>query len=237
MAQKLRMAGYVRVSTEKQADHGVSIDAQIQKLRQYAALYDIDLVEIVIDRGVSGKKLDRPGLNKCLSMLTSGGSDGLLVVKLDRLTRRVQDLGYLLDTYFQKFILCSVAEQVDTRTAAGRLVLNVLTSVAQWEREIISERTKSAMRYKKSNGEYTGGRILYGFSIGDDGRTLVENPKEQKAIRMAIQKRNEGLSYRKICAELARSGVMPRNGIKWNKNTVQKIIIQNESIVGLPCDA
>ena len=156
---RTRTIAYLRVSTDKQADKGVSLDAQRAKVAAYAELYDLDLVEVIVDAGVSAKTLDRPGLSRALDMLRKGQADALLVVKLDRLTRSVRDLGELVAGPFApgKAALLSVGEQIDTRSAAGRLVLNVLASVSQWEREAIGERTAAAMQHKASVGEYIGG--------------------------------------------------------------------------------
>ena len=149
-----KAVGYIRVSTDKQVDHGISLDAQRAKLDAYAALYDIELVSVIVDAGVSAKTLDRPGLQQALGMLKKGEANALLIAKLDRLTRSVKDLGTLVERYFSsdKITLLSVADSIDTRTAAGRLVLNVLGSVAQWERETISERTTEAMHHLKEQG-------------------------------------------------------------------------------------
>jgi site-specific DNA recombinase len=116
---------YLRVSTEKQADKGVSLDVQRAKVAAYATLYDLEVVEVIVDAGESAKSLDRPGLQRALGMLKAGTAEALLVVKLDRLTRSVVDLGTLVDRYFApgKAALLSVGEQIDTRSAAGRLVL------------------------------------------------------------------------------------------------------------------
>ena len=161
-----RTVAYLRVSTEKQADAGVSLEAQQDKAKAYASLYDLSLVEVVIDAGESAKTLERPGLQRALTMLKTGKADALLVVKLDRLTRSVVDLGALIETYFApgKAALLSVSEQIDTRSAAGRLVLNILASVSQWERETIGERTRDAMKHKQAQGEYIGGHAPYGYN-------------------------------------------------------------------------
>ena len=92
-----KVIGYIRVSTDKQADHGISLDAQRAKLEAYASLYDICLTEIIVDAGVSAKTLQRPGLQRALSMLRKGQANALLVGKLDRLTRSVKDLGTLVE--------------------------------------------------------------------------------------------------------------------------------------------
>ena len=110
---------YLRVSTEKQSDRGVSLDGQRAKLQTYAGLYELDLVEVVVDAGHSAKSLDCPCLQRALGMLKAGDAEALLVVKLDRLTRSVVDLGMLVDRYFApgKAALLSVGEQIDTRRA------------------------------------------------------------------------------------------------------------------------
>jgi DNA invertase Pin-like site-specific DNA recombinase len=93
------VAGYVRVSTEQQAGEGVSLDAQRTKLHAYAVAMDLDLVAVFEDAGLSAKSLARPGLQAALALLEDGEAAGLVVTKLDRLTRSVRDLGDLVDRY------------------------------------------------------------------------------------------------------------------------------------------
>lgn len=207
-----RTVAYIRVSTDKQADRGVSLDAQRAKVEAYASLYDLELVDVVVDAGVSAKSLNRPGLERVLGMLKSGKADALLVVKLDRLTRSVRDLGELVERYFApgKSALLSVSEQIDTRSAAGRLVLNVLASVSQWEREAIGERTATAMRWKAEQGEFTGGAAPYGYRA-EAGR-LVEVEAEQAVIAVARTARAKGLSLRAIARALEDQGLLARTG-------------------------
>jgi site-specific DNA recombinase len=200
--EQTRVIGYVRVSSEQQTDHGVSLQDQEEKIRQYCSLYELALVDIITDAGASAKTLQREGLQKALSMLETGQADGIVVVKLDRLTRNVANLGTLITEYFNTYALMSVSEQVDTRSASGRLVLNVLTSVAQWEREAIGERTSLALQYKKAQGERVG-TISMGKSLSLDGKCLVENTQERQAITLAKQYRANGLSLRKIASKLA----------------------------------
>lgn len=201
--------GYIRVSTDKQAEHGVSLEAQRQKIEAYASLYDLQLVDIVVEQG-SAKTLERPGLNGVLARLYSGEAEAVIVVKLDRLTRSVADLGKLVERYFQQFALLSVSEQIDTRSAAGRLVLNVLASVSQWEREVIGERTSVAMQHMKAAGRYTG-NAPYGFELGIEGQ-LVESEPEQRVLSLVRKYRQEGLSLRKIANVLSEQGFRSRAG-------------------------
>src|SRR5438132_10485934 len=157
-----RTIAYLRVSTERQADRGVSLDAERAKAKAYAELYDLELAEVIIDAGESAKSLKRPGLQRALGMLERREAEALLIVKLDRLTRSVVDLGSLVERYFApgKAALLSVGEQIDTRSAAGRLVLNVLASVSQWEREAIGDgRPRSCSTRRSRASTPAGGRL------------------------------------------------------------------------------
>jgi DNA invertase Pin-like site-specific DNA recombinase len=211
---KTRAVAYVRVSTEKQADKGVSLEAQQATVEQYAQLYDLELVDVIIDAGASAKTLQRPGLQRALWMLKSGRATALLVVKLDRLTRRVQDLGLLLEKYFAtgKFALLSVTEQIDTRSATGRLLLNILISVAQWEREAAGERTSAVLQHKAAQGEFTGGAAPYGYRLTADGDRVEPDPAEQRVIEQARVLRSKGLALRKVAGILAGRGFRSRSG-------------------------
>jgi site-specific DNA recombinase len=222
-----KAVGYIRVSTDKQADHGVSLEAQQAKLTAYAALYDITLVDIIIDAGISAKTIDRPGLQQALSMLAKGEANALLIAKLDRLTRSVKDLGALVEQYFasDKITLLSVADSIDTRTAAGRLVLNVLGSVAQWEREVISERTTEALAHKKSQGQRTGG-IPYGSTLAADGKTLLPYPPEQAVLERVRFHRTAGRSIRKIVAAMAQEGFASRSGKPFILGQIDRMLRQ-----------
>jgi DNA invertase Pin-like site-specific DNA recombinase len=209
---RTRTVAYLRVSTDKQADRGVSLDAQRAKVLAYAELYDLELVDVIVDAGASAKTLDRPGLQRALSALRRREADALLVVKLDRLTRSVKHLGELVETVFApgKAALLSVGEQIDTRSAGGRLVLNVLASVSQWEREAIGERTSVAMKHKAACGEFTGGESPFGFRVEDERLAPIES--EQHVIMEARRLRVAGLSLRAVARELDAAGMRSRAG-------------------------
>src|SRR5258705_10796995 len=216
---------YLRVSTDKQADRGVSLDAQRAKLKAYAELYELELVEVIVDAGISAKTLDRPGLQRALGMLKAGEAEALLVVKLDRLTRSVRDLGHLVERYFApgKAALLSVGEQIDTRSAGGRLVPNVLASVSQWEREAVGERTSAALQHKAAQGEYTGGDVPYGFRLSRDRQRLEPHAKEQVLIAEARRLRRKGLSLRAVARALSARGCRTRTGRSFAPVQVQRL--------------
>jgi DNA invertase Pin-like site-specific DNA recombinase len=146
-------------------------------------------------------------------MLAAHEAEALVVMKLDRLTRSVRDLGELLDRHFApgKVALLSVGEQIDIRSAAGRLALNVLASVAQWERETIGERTAAAMGHMRAKGERVGA-VPYGYRLGADGRRLEPVAAEQAVIAQAHELRTAGLSLRQVCGQLAARGHLSRTG-------------------------
>lgn len=223
--EKVKAIGYVRVSTEQQANDGVSLEAQREKIQMFARLYDYELVAIVEDAGASAKTLVRDGLTEVLARLEDGEATALIVTNLDRLTRSVKDLGELLESRFTRFSLVSVGEQIDTSTAAGRLVLNVLMSVAQWEREATSERTKTALQHKKSQGQRVGS-IPYGYSLGEDGQTLKANQAEAEVVQAVKDLNAAGLSLRSIADRLEKQGYRARSGGNFHPQTVSNILKQ-----------
>ena len=236
---RLRAVGYVRVSTDQQAMEGVSLDAQQVRIRAHCVSQEIELIDIVIDEGFSAKSLDRPGIKRALAMLTSNQANAIVVVKLDRLTRSVKDLGYLCDSYFREglpYSLLSVSDSIDTRSASGKLMLNVLMSVAQWEREAISERTQEAMNELKRRGVRMGG-APYGWQYAKEPdehgrRNLVTHPGEQKVIHRICALHKDGLSVLEISKRLTADGVRPR-GEEWERPTLYRIL-ERAGLLTLP---
>lgn len=214
---------YVRVSTEQQADEGVSIDAQESRLTDYARAMQYDLVEVIVDAGVSAKTLERPGLQRALEMLRTGAADTLMVVKLDRLTRSTKDLLSLVEKHFQKAALISMSEQIDTRSASGRLLLTVIAAMAQWERETIGERTSAAMQHMKAQG-LRAGTIPYGYRLCSDGVSVEEDQREQEMLVLARRMRKADYSLRKIAKHLESRGYTSRAGRGFAPNQIARMV-------------
>ena len=211
----MKAIGYVRVSTEKQADFGISLEAQTEKVRAMAVVQEAVLVDVVIDAGESAKSLHRPGMARLLALVDAGAVDVVIIAKLDRLTRSVADLAELLKRFERRGVsLVSVADALDTRSAAGRLVLNIMVSVSQWEREAIGERTRDAMRHKKAKGERVG-TVPFGVRLAADGVTLEADPREQALLGRMRALKAEGRSTREIAAVLNREGGTTRRGTAW----------------------
>jgi DNA invertase Pin-like site-specific DNA recombinase len=221
--------GYIRVSTDRQAEQGVSLEAQDAKVRAMATVQGAKLDEVIVDGGESAKSLNRPGLQRLLLLVKSGKVRSVIIAKLDRLTRSVKDLCDLLELFDKKNVaLVSVAESLDTASAAGRLVITIMGAVSQWEREAIGERTRDALRHKKSNGECVG-NIGYGYQLAKDGKHLEPEPKEQVVVAAIRRLRKRGQSLRGIAATLNRQGHRTRRGTEWRLESVNRIVLRERS--------
>src|ERR1700692_1412566 len=211
----IKTIGYVRVSTDKQADRGVSLDAQAQKIRAMSIVHGAELREIIVDGGESAKSLNRPGMARLLALVDGGEVQTVIIAKLDRLTRSVKDLCTLLERFTRRGVaLVSVAESLDTGSAAGRLVLNIMTTVSQWEREAIAERTRDAMNHKRNNGERVG-NIQFGYRRCADGKHLETDPAEQAVLDEIRRLRVSGATLRGIAVALNHRGHRTRRGSTW----------------------
>jgi DNA invertase Pin-like site-specific DNA recombinase len=220
----LKVFGYVRVSTEDQAKEGLSIPAQKAKIQAYASLNDLELVEIIADKGFSGKNLDRPGVKKLLDLVRDQNADGVIVYKLDRLSRSTKDLLRLIEEVFQKgnTRFFSISEQIDTETAIGKFFLTLMGALAQMERELIAERTKATLAYKKQKGEHLGA-IPYGFKLVE-GKLIPHEP-EQKILKKMKRWRYEGKTLREVARRLNQEEIPThREGVKWSHKTVSCVL-------------
>src|SRR5579862_7282435 len=176
--QRLTLA-YIRVSSEEQKEHGVSLDAQAARIGAYAVAMGWDVSEVVRDPGHSAKTLARPGMARILDAVRAGRVERVIVTKLDRLVRSTRDLADVLDLFARtNTALVSIGETLDTQSAAGRMVVGFLGVVAQWERESCAERTSAALAHKRACGRVYG-RVPFGYARHGDA--LVPHPEEQAA--------------------------------------------------------
>ena len=216
--------GNARVSTERQADQGVSLDAQKSQIEAMAVVQEATLLDVIVDGGESAKNLNRPGLQRLFSLVHGGKVQAVIVAKLDRLTRSVKDLCGLLELFEKRNVaLISVAESLDTSSAAGRLVITIMGAVSQWEHEATGERTREALRHKRSNGERVG-NIEFGYRLASDGRSLERDPAEQAILVTIRELRSKGHSLRRVAAALNRQGHRTRRGSEWRLESVARVI-------------
>jgi site-specific DNA recombinase len=225
--------GYVRVSTQEQATDGVSLDAQRDRLRAYCKFNGIKLIDIKSDEGYSGSTLDRPALQAALQMLRRGRANTLLVAKLDRLSRSLRDVCTLVEELFsdERNHLLSLCGMVNTHSAAGRMVLMNLANFYQFERELISERTRDALQHMKAQGIRLG-PAHYGYELGQQldergRRVLVPVESEQAVIAKMMALRESGLSFRDVARRLNEERVPARRGGVWRVNGVRNALMHD----------
>lgn len=213
---------YIRVSTQDQANEGVSLDAQEARIGAYASAMGFDVSEVIRDAGESAKTLQRPGMARILAGIRDGSVGRVVVLKLDRLTRSTRDLSEVLDLFAKSdAALVSVSENLDTGSACGRMVVNMLGVVAQWEREAIAERTATALSHKRQR------RTVYGstpFGFARVGDALIPDTREQAALEEAVRMDRAGASFREIAARLTEIGVMPHRGKAWYASSVRAVL-------------
>jgi len=216
----MKAIGYVRVSTDEQAKEGVSLDNQKARIKSLCNAKDWELMEIYIDEGKSGKDLRREGVQKLIEDTKARKFDVVVIYKVDRISRSQRDLWYLLDDVFEPngvgFV--SVNEPFDTTSAIGKACLGMIGVFAQLERDLISERTKDALQFKKSNGDVLGTPAL-GFSATRD-----EIDDELAIVRYVKKLRREGLVLRKIAEILTAEGYQTKRGGKWYAGTVKYLL-------------
>ncbi len=219
----MKTIGYIRVSTQGQAEDGVSLDAQEAKVRSWADLNGAEEVVIFRDEGISGKRSDnRPGLQSALDMVGKG--DALVVYSLSRLSRSTKDTLILSEILLKKEAdLVSLSEKIDTTTAAGKMVFRMLAVLSEFERDQISDRTRFALAHKKANGEKTGGDVPFGYRVR--AGKLYRHAEEQKAVGMILELRSEGLSLREICNRMTAAGIARKRGsLTWHPQVVSDIL-------------
>lgn len=216
--------GYCRVSTEEQP---ISLDAQETRIRAYCQALDLGPIRVIRETA-SAKTAKREGLQAALGLIDRGEARAIVVTKIDRLTRSVIDLWSIVQGRFDHSgpaapSLLSVGESIDTGTACGRMVLSMIATIAQWERETISERTRSALSHKKAKGEVVG-RVPYG-SDRLDGQLTV-NRYERSIIERIIDRRRAGLTLRQVADHLNAGGWLTRSKRSWQVTQVRRILLR-----------
>jgi len=219
----MKAVGYIRVSTEEQAREGISLEAQEDKTKKYTDLHGLSLREIIRDEGRSGKDLEREGMQKVISLCRERLVNHLIVYKLDRLTRRTLDLLILVEEVFKpnSIQFHSISEKVDTSIAQGKFFLTLTGAMAQMERDLVSERTREALRYKISLGEPVGSPPL-GYEAKDKDLSGIE--KELEIVKYIKGLKRKRLSLRQIANRLNEKGISTKRGGSWYAGTVRYIL-------------
>ena len=225
-----RAIGYIRCSTQEQADSGLGLDAQADRIRAYAALKGLDL-DIITDAGESGGKPlgARDGGQRLLAAIRERRAGAVVLLKLDRGFRNATDCLSTVEQWDKAGVALHVVDlggnAIDTTSAAGRFMLVVLAGAAEMERNLTRERTRSAMAVKRANGQRVGA-VPYGFDLADDGVTLIPNESEQAVIADLKAVRSRGMKLQQIAARLTERGVPTKAGksARWTHQAVARIL-------------
>lgn len=222
--------GYCRVSTEGQAEDGVSLDAQRAKLKAWAALNDEPELLVFVDAGISGSSMSqRPGLQGALDAVCK--RKGVLVVySLSRLARSTKDTLTISDRLAKAGAeLVSLSERIDTTSASGKMIFRMLAVLNEFERDQVSERTRTAMSHMRKEQRRISRHPPFGWDLDESATHLTPNAAEQKAVAKMGALRARGLSFRAIALSLDEAGVPTKTGSgAWTAKVVRSVLARRE---------
>ena len=226
--------GYCRVSSDEQAAHGISIQAQRDILNGYAAMSQSE-IKIFEDAGYSGKNTQRPALRQLLAELPAGGVSAVVVWKLDRLSRSLRDTLTMIEDIFQPAgaSLVSVTESIDTSTPSGRMMLNLLASFAQLEREQDSDRVVMSHKHLARDCQYLGGHIPLGYRV-DENKHYQLDPVRASIVRHVFDMYMARCGYSAILGYLNSPEIFPLTGKnKIYTKSALNFLLRNEIYSGV----
>jgi DNA invertase Pin-like site-specific DNA recombinase len=224
----MRAGSYIRVSSESQTEN-TSLEFQQRQIEAYARLKGLDIVASFSDPGVSGGMpiAQRPEGSKLTALIAREEIDCVLVVKLDRAFRNVIDCLQTIDSWEKQgvglHIIDMQGSSIDSKSANGRFMLTVLAAACEMERAQIRDRCNAGRKARKLQGQRTG-EVPYGWTLGADGKTLVENPEQQAIIKLIYSLADKGDSLRSIAAELNRRQVRTMKGGRWHAQQIRNIL-------------
>src|SRR5579862_7762461 len=209
---KVRCSIYTRKSTDEGLNQEFnSLDAQREASEAYIVSQRHAGWALVpneySDGGYTGANIERPGVRQLLADIEAGKVDCVVVYKVDRLSRSLIDFAKMMEL-FEKRGVCfvSVTQQFNTNSSLGRLTLNILLSFAQFEREIISERTRDKQVAARKKGKWTGGHIILGYDLDSQAGKLIINPVESERVREIFRMYLEGTSVLEMTQRLDKLG-------------------------------
>lgn len=238
-AQESRRAcAYIRVSTEEQALEGVSLAAQEDRIRAYAAAQGLDLGEVYRDEGVSGGDLldTRPAGARLISAVCAGDYAHVIALKLDRCFRNAVDCMQTVDAWTKDGIAVHFVDlggqAVDTRTALGKFFLTIMASCAELELNTIRDRTRAALQHKRRQGDRLGTTPL-GFRTPAPGAALVPDKGELRTVRRLLELCAEDAPFSHVARRLDAEGHRTKRGGRWHAATVRLVWLARARYIGL----
>jgi DNA invertase Pin-like site-specific DNA recombinase len=229
-SRRPRAVAYLRVSTDRQAEHGLGLEIQRDALKQWAKREGFRLVAWCTDEGVSGSNglEDRDGLAEALDWLRDGQADALAVYRLDRLARDLVVQEQLLAEVWRlgAEVYSTASGEADLRDdpddPSRRMIRQILGAVSEYERSMIALRLRRGRARKAAAGGFAYGSPGYGYR-SEDG-VLVPAEREQAALARMIELRDSGASLREIADVLDREGHRPKRAERWHPQTVARVL-------------
>ncbi|HDF8069756.1 MULTISPECIES: cassette chromosome recombinase CcrB [Staphylococcus] len=222
--KKKRIGGYIRVSTEKQV-MGYSIEGQITQIEQYCQFNGYDLVDIYADRGISGKSMNRPELQRMLNDAKNGKLDCVMVYKTNRLARNTSDLLTIVEELHRQNVeFFSLSERMEVKNSTGKLMLQILASFSEFERNTILENIYTGQRQRALEGYYQGNLPLGYNNIPDNKKELMINQHEANIVKYIFESYAKGHGYRKIANALNHKGYVTKKGNPFSISAVTYIL-------------
>ena len=218
---------YIRVSTDEQAAHGVSLEMQDTRLRAYAVAMGLELVAVIREEGISATVplAKRPGGKELLAMLAKKKARHVIALKLDRLFRNAANALTTTAEWDKAGIGLHMVDHggqsINTASATGRMFFTMLAGFAQFERDLISERTTAALRHKKSRLQAYAPTPI-GFDR--DGKNLIRNEGEAATVALIQRRRDDGMTLKAIADELNGAKVPGKRGGRWYPSTVRYVL-------------
>ncbi len=219
-----KAVGYIRVSTTGQAEDGVSLEAQRQKISAWATLNDAEMVVVHADEGISGKSSENREALRAAITTACELRAVLVVYSISRMSRSTKDTLAIAE-HLEKAgaDLVSLSEHIDTTSAAGKMVFRMMAVLAEFERDLVSERTKAALAHKKALGQRVG-NIAYGYKLAEDCEVLEEDDQEQLVLQSILRMRRKGYSLQNIADKLNNKGQTTRCGSMWRKQYIGNLV-------------
>lgn len=218
----MKALGYVRVSTDMQAEKGKSIDNQIDRIKNYCKEKNFTLEEIFIDEGYSGKNLNRPALQDVFSRLKEGGVDALVVWHSNRFARNLRDYLNSLDMLEKLKVKFYSIEEPNISGSSGKAMRNLMGVFAEYQSDITGEHTRSVKANLKKNKQVYCPYPPLGYK-NEDGK-LIRDPKAFQLVNEIFEMKSNGFSLNKIAQVLNQNGVTGAKNGKFHASTIQKII-------------
>jgi DNA invertase Pin-like site-specific DNA recombinase len=227
----MKIVGYLRVSTDQQVESGLGLEAQRVACENYAKKLGLKVAQFFTDEGLSGSLeiKERPELNKAINSLKK--EDILIVAKRDRLARDPRIIMNLEHEILGKGIriISAAGEGTDNNDPASEYMRLIIDGAAKYERRIIGDRIKAALKVKKNRGERVG-HIPFGYKLAENNVNLKLNEVEYDVLKHMKELKVEGLSFRDIAVVLNKKGLLNREGAKWNHASLHRIM-KNQNVL------